>query len=180
VDGDLAAKGKTVFDSNCARCHGTYGEGGVYPNELVPLDDVGTDPTLASGTTRFADRFVAWFAASFWGGMSRLEPSLGYIAPPLDGIWASAPYFHNGSVPTLEGVLDSSMRPAAWTRTFDSSAYDQAAVGWQFTVMPSHAEAANPRVYDTSEVGYGNGGHGFGDMLLPGDRTAVLEYLKTL
>ena len=180
VDGDLAAKGHQVFDASCARCHGTYGDGGIYPNELVPLADIGTDPTLAAGTTQFADRFVAWFASSFWGQTSRLEPQPGYLAPPLDGIWATAPYFHNGSVPTLEGVLDSSKRPAAWTRTFDSTAYDQAAVGWQFTVAPSHAEHADPRVYDTSEPGYGNGGHPFGDELLPGDCAAVLEYLKTL
>ena len=180
VDGDLAAKGKIAFDANCARCHGTYGDGGVYPNELVPLADVGTDPTLAGGTTQFADRFVTWFNSSFWGATSRLEPSLGYIAPPLDGIWASAPYFHNGSVPTIEGVLDSSKRPAAWTRTFDSTKYDEAAVGWQFTVTPSHKDHTDPRAYDTSEPGYGNGGHTFGDALLPAERTAVLEYLKTL
>jgi len=31
----------------------------------------------------------------------------GYQAPPLDGVWATAPYFHNGSVPTIADVLDS-------------------------------------------------------------------------
>ena len=42
VDRDLAAKGQTVFEATCSRCHGTYGDGGVYPNEVVPLGDVGT------------------------------------------------------------------------------------------------------------------------------------------
>jgi hypothetical protein len=41
----------------------------------------------------------------------------GYIAPPLVGIWASAPYFHNGSVPTLWQVLDPDSRADIWTRT---------------------------------------------------------------
>ena len=180
VDGDLANKGKTVFDASCARCHGTYGEGGVYPNELVPLDDVATDGILAKGASQFADRFVAWFNASYWGQMSRLEPQVGYIAPPLDGIWATAPYFHNGSVPTLAAVLDSTQRPAQWQRSFDSTDYDQAAVGWKFTTAPPHATQQNTNVYDTTELGYGNGGHSFGDMLLPSERDAVLEYLKTL
>src|SRR5256885_8025425 len=58
----------------------------------------------------------------------RSDPQPGYIAPPLDGIWATAPFFHNGSVPTLEGVLDSTKRPAKWTRSFVSTDYDQAAV----------------------------------------------------
>ncbi len=180
IDASLAAKGRTVFDASCATCHGTYGPGGKYPNELVPLADVGTDPMLAMGTTQFAPAYVAWFAASFWGETSRLEPQLGYVAPPLDGIWATAPYFHNGSVPTLAAVLDSTQRPAAWTRSFVSTDYDQAAVGWQFTVAPSHAQQANTRVYDTSEVGYGNAGHTYGDALDDSDRAALLEYLKTL
>jgi mono/diheme cytochrome c family protein len=180
IDRDLAAKGQTVFEATCSRCHGTYGDGGVYPNELVPLADVGTDATLVAGTTQFADPFVNWFESSFWGQTSRLEPQMGYLAPPLDGIWATAPYFHNGSVPTLQGVLDSTKRPAVWQRTFDSNDYDQAAAGWNFVVAPSHMQQADTRTYDTGEPGYGNAGHVFGDALSPADRAAVLEYLKTL
>jgi cytochrome c5 len=180
VDGALAAKGKGVFNTTCARCHGTYGDGGTYPNELVPLEDVGTDPALATGTSQFAAPFVSWFSSSFWGEMSRLEPQAGYLAPPLDGIWATAPYFHNGSVPTLAAVLDSSTRPAAWQRTFSSTDYDQAAVGWNWTAAPPHATQPNARVYDTAEVGYGNAGHTFGDDLEDDQRAALLEYLKTL
>jgi mono/diheme cytochrome c family protein len=180
IDSALAAKGRDVFNTNCATCHGTYGAGGTYPNELVPLADVGTDPVLASGTAEFADASVKWFAASFWGETSRLDPQIGYLAPPLDGIWATAPYFHNGSVPTLAAVLDSSQRPSAWTRSFDSTDYDRAAVGWQFTAAPSHAMQSNNHVYDTAELGYGNGGHTYGDFLDDSDRSALLEYLKTL
>jgi mono/diheme cytochrome c family protein len=178
IDHGLADRGRTVFDATCARCHGTYEQGGSYPNELVPLGDVGTDPLLAMGAAQFGDAYVQWFASSFWGQTSRLAPQNGYVAPPLDGIWATAPFFHNGSVPTLAGVIDSSQRPASWTRTFQSTDYDQAAVGWKFTTPAP--QAGNSYIYDTSQPGYGNGGHVYGDALSTADRAALLEYLKTL
>lgn len=182
IDAQLAATGKTVFDRACARCHGPAG---AYPNEVVPVDVVGTDGTLALGTAEFSDPFVQWFATSFWGALSRLEPQRGYIAPPLDGIWATAPYFHNGSVPTIAAVLDTTQRPTYWVRTFDSTDYDQAAIGWRFTAL-DHGQAAEPtakaraKIYDTTLPGYGNGGHAYGDDLRDSDRKALLEYLKTL
>ena len=185
VDQALAATGKAVFDASCASCHGTYGAGGVYPNEVVPIDVIGTDALLATGASQFGAQYVGWFAASFWGQTSHLDPQPGYIAPPLDGIWATAPFLHDGSVPTLAALLDSSTRPTYWTRSYTSTDYDQAAVGWKFTVV-DHGQAAETnkqkraRLYDTTLPGYGNGGHTFGDPLSGDDRTAVLEYLKTL
>jgi hypothetical protein len=68
---------------------------------------------------------------------------IGYQAPPLYGVWATAPYFHNGSVPTLDQVLNSTTRPALWRRPikeigpvkgFDLSmenAYDHERIGWK-------------------------------------------------
>lgn len=185
VDANLVTRGKTVFEATCSKCHGTYGTDGKYPNQLVPLADVGTDPTLATGETEFAARFVEWFAQSFWGETSRMEPQAGYIAPPLDGIWATAPFFHNGSVPTLEAVLDPTKRPTYWTRTFISTDYDPATVGWKFTKL-DHGQADEPtanarvKIYDTTLVGYGNGGHTFAEDLDASDHKALLEYLKTL
>ncbi len=185
IDMNLATQGQAVFEAHCAKCHGTYGPGGRYPNQLVPLADIGTDPLLAQGETEFAARFVDWFAQSFWGETSRLAPEQAYMAPPLDGIWATAPFFHNGSVPTIEGVLDPSKRPQYWVRTFDSTDYDQAAVGWNYTAL-DHGQAGEPtekarvKIYDTTLPGYGNAGHTFGEDLESGERTAVIEYLKTL
>ena len=157
----------------------------MYPTQLVPVDAVGTDSTLALGASQFAPRFVQWFADSFWGSVSRLDPQPGYVAPPLDGIWATAPFFHNGSVPTLAAILDSTKRPKNWTRTFVSTDYDQAAVGWKFTAV-DHGQAGETdpmkrvKLYDTSLLGYGNDGHTFGDGFTDDERRAVLEYLKTL
>jgi mono/diheme cytochrome c family protein len=186
IDSALAARGRPVFEKTCSRCHGTYGDGGSYPNLVIPIDVVGTDPLLATGTAEFSPDFVQWFAQSFWGETSRLDPQPGYVAPPLDGIWATAPFFHNGSVPTLEGVLDTSKRPRYWVRTsYDSTDYDPVAVGWNFTAI-THGQAMEPtasarvKIYDTTLDGYHNTGHPYGDALSADDRRAVIEYLKTL
>jgi cytochrome c peroxidase len=185
TDQNLAAQGQTVFEATCAGCHGTYGDQPTYPNLLLPLDVIGTDDVLALGSSQFAQRYIDWWSKSFYGQVSRLEPKAGYVAPPLDGIWATAPYLHNGSVPTLAALLDSSTRPQYFQRSFDSNDYDQANVGWNVTVV-DHGQAAEPDstkrvlIYDTTVLGYGNGGHTFGDPLSASDRAAVIEYLKTL
>ena len=129
IDSALADVGRGVFEATCSRCHGTYGDGAKYPNYLIPLAEVGTDATLATGSTQFAGKYVDWFNGSFYGEIARLEPQAGYYAPPLDGIWATAPYLHNGSVPTVAALLDSSTRPKFWTRSFDPHDYDPAALG---------------------------------------------------
>jgi mono/diheme cytochrome c family protein len=191
VDPGLAAQGRTVFEATCSRCHGKYGSGGSYPNLWVKLAEIGTDPALATGSTQFADAYVQWFDESFYGQIARLEPQPGYVAPPLDGIWATAPYLHNGSVPTVEALLDSSKRPTYWSRKYDANGvydandYDDAALGWNVTVL-DHGQAVEKdstkrsHLYDTTLPGYGNGGHLFGDALSAADRAAVIEYLKTL
>jgi mono/diheme cytochrome c family protein len=180
IDEARAAAGKTIFDSNCARCHGTYGAADTYPNLIVALDEVGTDRTLALGAGQFAARYINWFNASFFGELSFLAPAPGYIAPPLDGIWATAPYLHNGSVPTLRALLDSTSRPKFFQRSL--SIYDRDAVGWRFTAFPSADAPSVPanEMYDTTQLGYGNSGHTFGDALTVDERDAVVEYLKTL
>lgn len=185
VDKALAGRGRPVFEATCSRCHGTYGAGSTYPNRLISTEEIGTDPVLASGAAQFGAPFVDWYKKSFFGEIARLEPQKGYVAPPLDGIWATAPYLHNGSVPTLAALLDSKTRPTYWTRTFDSTKYDPAAVGWLFTKVDHGKDAetddsAKKALYDTTRIGYANAGHTFGDVLSDTDRAAVLEYLKTL
>ena len=96
-----------------------------------------------------------WFNASFYGENSRLEPQDGYVPPPLDGIWATPPFLHNGSVPTLEALLDSSKRPTYWKRSFSSYDYDTAALGWNYTELDyGQADEPNPQlkrlIYDTT------------------------------
>ena len=116
-DPALVQTGKQVFEESCSRCHGTYGLAGLYPNLVVAIDEVGTDPEAVHGLTTGAERFLRWFEESWYAQGATLAPAPGYIAPPLDGVWATAPYLHNGSVPTIEALLDSPTRPTYWTRS---------------------------------------------------------------
>ncbi len=190
VDAELAATGREIFECTCAGCHGTYSADPseeTYPNLLFPVAVVGTDATVAEQADAEFGLLVDWFNASWYGNISQLEvgePFSGYVAPPLDGIWATAPFFHNGSVPTLELVLDSSQRPSYWRRIdYDSSNYDTATLGWPWQATQSAAdtpESQRKHVYDTTILGHSNSGHVFGDHLSTDERKAVLEYLKTL
>ena len=185
VDADLAGQGRPLFEQTCAPCHGTYGDRALYPNLLAPQPVVGTDPLVALGEAQFSERFVDWFNGSFFGEISRFETTGGYVAPPLDGIWATAPYLHNGSVPTLATLLESAARPTYWTRSFQSDDYDASEVGWVYTELDHGYDAepnpsAKKRIYDTTRTGYTNTGHTFGDILTETERAAVIEYLKTL
>jgi mono/diheme cytochrome c family protein len=180
IDQNLVTKGKAVFEITCAKCHGTYGTTPTYPNLLVDLPTIKTDSALA--TLKFSNpQYHTWFNTSWFNqgaGAAQLLPNRGYVAPPLDGIWTTAPYLHNGSVPTLDDLLNSKQRPAKWARTFDNKAdYDAVKVGWKYTVPTTKADA---KTYDTSQYGYGNGGHYYGDALTVDERKAVIEYLKTL
>lgn len=188
IDHGLADQGYAVFQDTCKECHGTYGEDPRYPNRVIALGKVETDPEVARKGFSDADRFLAWFDQSFYGELSQAAPALGYVAPPLDGVWATAPYLHNGSVPTLAALLDSRSRPDFWQfdREGDEQpAYDQSAVGWAYRELNEGKSSAmswdeRNRIYDTSLKGYGNRGHTFGNDLSPSERLALLEYLKTL
>ena len=178
IDEALAANGKALFGKNCARCHGTYGDDGKYPNLLIPASIIGTDSALYNSNYS-SPQFVDWFNKSWFtqgDKKAQLIPFKGYIAPPLDGIWITAPYLHNGSVPTLEGVLNSDSRPQYWSRDFVKPLYDFDAVGWKHTILEKETKGA----YNTTLKGYGNHGHFFGDAFSDKERKAVIEYLKTL
>ena len=95
-----------------------------------------------------------------------------YKARPLNGAWASAPYLHNGSVPTLyDLLLPEAERPTQFAVGLWS--YDPVKVGYV-----SDGEA--PWVFDTTITGNHNPGHLYGTTLSDADRWALVEYLKTL
>jgi mono/diheme cytochrome c family protein len=184
IDEEAAALGAAIYARGCATCHG--GAGTDYPNLVVPLDEIGTDPAYAvAATDGSRDRFYDWIARSPYGDSDSAAPAAGYIAPPLDGIWATAPYLHNGSVPSLEALLSlPEDRPAYWRHVLPR-VYDTDAVGWSFEVLDAGQDAEpdpalRRRIYDTTRYGYGNGGHGYGSDLSNADRAALIEFLKTL
>ena len=190
VDHALAAKGESLFKQTCSRCHGAYGENWTYPNKIIPLAEIGTDPARYKGITPtfgyYYDR--SWFAKAEQGNGHAYpaKDTIGYQAPPLDGLWATAPYLHNGSAPTVYHVLNSKTRPVRFTRSYHTAAedYDAVKLGWKYREVgpvDSRLPAREQRkVYDTTQPGRGNGGHTYGDDLTDEQRLAVIEYLKTL
>jgi hypothetical protein len=175
----LVKKGGILFVEHCSRCHGSYGADGKYPNLLIPESVIETDSLLYKSNYQ-SYQFVEWFNDSWFAQgdhPARLEPFNGYIAPPLDGIWVTAPYLHNGSVPDLESLLNSKERPDYWSRNFDSPEYDYDKLGWKYSVKDS---AKGTTTYNTHLPGYGNYGHTYGDNLTSRERKAIIEYLKTL
>ena len=178
-----AAAGKPVFDAHCARCHASARTGTV-----VPVEEVGTDreriKSWNKGAAIVANRIVKSFGIDR-PGLVEDDPK-GYVAAFLDGIWLRAPYLHNGSVPSLRDLLNPvAKRPRLFYRGYD--VYDVVDVG--FVSQEHQAErmripwadvkaAATP--YDVSWRSNGNIGHEYGVDLSPGEKDALVEYLKTL
>ncbi len=179
IDEALAGKGQRLFEANCSKCHGTYGPEPSYPNLLIPLEVIKTDSALVSSNFS-SPEYISWFKQSWFRQGPRkadLVPFRGYIAPPLDGVWSTAPYLHNGSVPDLQSLLHSQERPTYWERSFERPVYNYQRMGWQYSPRDKQA---NRQTYNTTLRGYSNAGHYFGDKLTADERKAVIEYLKTL
>lgn len=112
------------------------------------------------------------------------HPLLGYKARPLDGIWSSAPYLHNGSVPTLyDLLLPAAKRPDHFM--LGDRQYDFVKLGVSKDALPGSLVRGfrfETRGPDGKEIpGNSNAGHEYGvDDLNHDDRLALIEYLKGL
>ena len=173
IDQALAARGKSVFDSNCMQCHASERTG-----TRIPIAEIGTDrgrmDTWSKQAAIESNKVVRDMGLQRTGLVE--EPLIGYVAQVLDGIWLRAPYLHNGSVPSLRDMLKPpSQRPQTFWRGYD--VYDPANVG--FIAQGVEAERAGTK-YDTTLLGNGNMGHDFGTGLPEEDKNALVEYLKTL
>lgn len=183
-DAGLVQQGKAVFERACASCHGTYGEGGRYPERRVPIEQVGTDRLRFESIVPAQRRIYADSWLTGYDPTGVVVETTGYIAPPLAGIWASAPYLHNGSVPTLWHLLHPDQRPKAWRRA-PAPAYDVRRAGLevleQAEAVPQGLDGWTRRSwFDTSKPGKSAGGHLFPQALAPAEKDAVLAYLLTL
>ena len=106
---------------------------------------------------------------------------LAYKARPLAGIWATAPYLHNGSVPTLyDMLLPAAERPK--TFNLGTHEYDPVKVGYVTTPGAGNNFRFKAANASGSPVrGNSNQGHQYGtDRFSEEDRQNLLEYLKTL
>jgi hypothetical protein len=94
IDGPRAEQGRAVFNEHCARCHGTYGAGGKYPNKIVPHATIGTDRTLADSLTAKNLDFLnkTWLAKEKApdGSFYTVVETPGYQAPRGDRVLEDA------------------------------------------------------------------------------------------
>lgn len=107
------------------------------------------------------------------------EPAIAYESRVLEGIWAAAPYLHNGSVPTLAALLEPvENRPVEFKV---GPAYDLQNIGlaarqtkFDYVLKATDCKGAN------IQSGNSRCGHEFGTRLSKQEKSALLEYLKAL
>jgi len=173
IDTALAETGAVIYGSQCATCHAV---GGTRTGSVIPLAEIGTDrQRFDAWTSAAADAYNAYGEGHDWT-FSAFRKTGGYAALPLDGVWLTAPYLHNGSVPTLADLLEPvDARPKQfWT---GSDLYDAMRVGFVTQGLEAQRTGA-PR--NVTRPGDSNVGHTYGTTLSPDEKRALLEYLKTL
>ena len=228
VDLAKAKEGKAIFKEKCASCHAPRNQT-IYSAASLGVDANRT--MVNTSVSRYGLAALVIEACSIYGlnhqgqpgadwcvpkgdWQARLDEYLrdtpkrvaegtnGYKADALHGIWAQAPYLHNGSVPTLAQVVCPSIRPTRFLR--GNAHYDEAMVGFEWAERPKARYGPNDTMlikeYDTTVAGKANGGHSFGAEMCPdisgldpvADRRtietrvlgspvgALIAYLKTL
>jgi len=189
IDSVRARRGGALYRARCAECHGSYSDGAPsvrlvsFPNRLVPQAAMGTDPARWQA---MEPRLLRAIRSS---GYSAVDPAQtgGYVAPPLTGLWATAPYLHNGSVPTLWHLMHPAERPPRFQVGGHRLDFERVGIAGAvdrdgtLRYPASYRPWAHPRLYDTAQPGLGNRGHeGPFQDLTEQQRADLLEYLKLL
>jgi hypothetical protein len=189
-------RGQELFHNHCSRCHADLPATGTYPEQLTPLEEIRTDSTRIQNFAQpmngkpFADSLQSTIEFYLNGaardqkistdalkGMQGEQPNQwrttgGYAARPLNAIWATPPYLHNGSVPTIDDLLKPvEQRPKSFP--LGQQDYDPIKLGYITKVDKPVF------VFDTTQPGNSNTGHTYGTDLSNQDRQALIEYLKT-
>ncbi len=171
VDEAFAARGKAIYDRECASCHAL---GGEKTGKVQPLDDpaLKTDRHRLDMWTANAAQAYNGYTSGYGWQLTHFVKTNGYVNVPLDGIWMRGPYLHNGSVPTLADLLEpTEKRPKLFYSGND--VVDPVKVGFVSTGPDGFR-------FDTSVAGNSNAGHLWGTQLLADEKHAMVEYMKTL
>lgn len=188
VDEALARQGQALFQARCSSCHDLHGD---RVGQVFPLADIGTDRSRLDSYTPFLLEAQKDYTKGYFWAFSHFTKTDGYASHPLDGVWARAPYLHNGAVPTLWDLLSpAEERPEVFTVGGD--VFDQERMGFRHEVLTgTRAEgyrtldgapyAGSAAVYDTQLRGNGRQGHSgptYGTDLEAAEKRALIEYLK--
>jgi hypothetical protein len=213
-----AKRGELLFQQNCASCHGNYEKGWTLSASefsarhqadptLTVIDtvrvkyfsqtrvaDVGTDAGRRIGMQAMADALNPLAIAKEYGVENRTQ--LGYVPPPLEGIFARYPYLHNNSIPNLCALMTPpAQRPVTYTsgEAIDPvQDYDQNCVGYPLgektPAIWLQAKDADLHLFDTRKEGLTNVGHYEGifttasgaERYSADQKSDLIEFLKTL
>ena len=175
--GDTAAAGEILRNAVFGVQLGSFGVGLPQPHGLT-IPPGGIPALLESDWNALEQKVKDQKTAleTLVAGAPRQLTVAMYKARPLNGVWASAPYLHNGSVPTLAQMLTP---PAQRTKRFfvGSRQYDPVEVGLK-SIESEDGVTYTP--LDASIAGNSNAGHPFGTRLSDDDKGRLIEYLKTL
>jgi mono/diheme cytochrome c family protein len=192
IDAVLARRGEEVFyqaDSDptaegvqsCASCHAFDG---ASIGQVVPIERIGTDRHRLDSVTEDLVANQNTLGIGHPWRFTHFRKTHGYASMPLDGIWARAPYLHNGSVPTLRALLEPpDRRPQRFYRGDDE--YDPVRVGFR-SDRPVSTDGRRLFLFETDAKGpsgnggNGNDGHPYGVALPEADKAALVEYMKTI
>ena len=182
IDMSAAQKGRLIYEAKCATCHGKYDDNLSNPKLLqFPnwIGNVGTDDRRAHSFNQVtADKVNSTIYKKDLIATSSNK----YVGTPLSGIWQSAPYIHNGSVPTMFDLLNPKTRPSQFM--IGGHALDYEKLGLKIDANGNYPKDYKPwskaELYDTKQLGHSNFGHNYGEELSQMDKKALIEYLKLL
>jgi hypothetical protein len=199
LEKEKVKKGEAHFQKLCVSCHKLIKTTEEAPDLLIDLKEIGTDPQRATAVVADLPMDGTPFYKALAPVLDKVtkkalddakippdkqaefnhgrpvewQTTRKYAARPLWGVWATAPYLHNGSVPTLYDLL---LPPKDRPKTFPLGhrEYDPVKVGYTTKVD----KVLFP--FDTSKTGNGNAGHEYGTNLSDTERYELIEFLKTL
>ena len=179
-DAAVLARGEAIYGQLCFGCHDFAGK---RIGEVEPLASIGTDPHRLNSYTEKLAEIQQRYGDGYDWDFSHFRKTDGYANQPLDGIWARAPYLHNGSVPTLFDLLTpEGQRNGGRDHFFKGhGVYDTTNVGERTDI--EEIDGQKTFRFVISEPGNSNKGHSgaaYGTELSPDDKRAMIEYLKTL
>jgi mono/diheme cytochrome c family protein len=195
---ERAKRGETIYQAACQKCHGSYTKDWSQGHATVQVEyhpqtfikDVGTDPGRRQGMRALAEALNPLEVSR--KNQIVIQEQTGYVPPPLEGIWARYPYFHNNSIPSLCALMTPpELRPMTYVAgepLVPGRDYDLDCVGYPSESAAPKDWLRDPAYrFDTRKVGLSNIGHydrifrvDGAERFTPDQKRDLIEYLKTL
>jgi hypothetical protein len=188
-----AAQGKAVYTARCAKCHEypVPAAPAKFADRTYPTGEIGTDPLRAGnfaiplGSGDFVDSISPLLKKIINANGGQTAPGMAwrttraYGARPLVAVWASAPYLHNNSVPTIyDLLLPAAQRPVAFA--VGHREYDPVKLGYVATApnAPFKFESKKDGAWVDGNRNDGHSGPEYGTDLTDDERYQLIEFLK--